>query len=110
MRRFKKLWPRVRTALESSHPTAAQRWDEVMTHGRGNPSARSGDCGELRHTVEDTLSETEYSTSLLYGDIANLAAGTTCWQVSFSEAFDTLIACFDMDEGQLLLIWAPPEG
>jgi len=103
---FPKLWPDTRAAIA---PHAAERWSEVLA-AQQKPDASKGDCGEYRKRIENTLGPDEYRTDLLYGELTSLEAGTTCWEVSLAHGFNTLLTYIRAKDGQLLVIWAPPEG
>jgi hypothetical protein len=61
--------------------------------------------------VDDTLTEKERKSQIIYGTLDGLrTAKGDCWAVQYFADFDGIIGYLDARTGRLVFLWIPPEG
>jgi len=106
---FVSLWQReAKSIVQAQHPDQATRWDGLIEQQK--PSARSDTCANVHSQILSSLGDAGAQQATLYGALGELERSGSCWVLQASRGFDTLMAVLEPTAGELLLIWAPPEG
>jgi len=104
---FRELWKKaLRARFEARDAAAAKAWDLALSQ-RALVSAGRGPCKGYIDRMYDTLGPGESAAAIIERE---LDGATDCWLVSAAEGFDTLIVVLVAPSGDVVLVWAPPEG
>lgn len=107
---FKKLWTdHLAAHIDGKQPKVGSDWSSVLAR-KGQPiDATREDCGALRERIRSTFAPGE-APSVLFGELTRLRDGQSCWAVAAPAGFHTLLTYLSEANGEVLLVWVPPEG
>ncbi len=107
---FKKLWlDHVAAHVDAKQPRIGSGWTSVLARKSQPVDATREDCGAARERIRSTFAPGE-APSVLFGELSRLSAGQSCWVVASPSGFHTLLGYLAETNGEVLLVWVPPEG